>query len=488
MALGQFRHRQDVPLRWQRTKRCVLYEFISSNHQSVLCARRPTLNNASRTPTASQDVSVTSLVTFGRSLRSVCSYLPLLSIGTAAVIHPAQALDTSTLLGDRAEPLGLPSFFAKSVTFNSYSLSGLSQPSERFGLAPENDLLLAVTQSAWQQAVLPQARFTSLSPTTPSSLTLSGASTLARLSETSEPTFKLVDRRGHTDSLATLVTQATTTVMASLSLDVPLSVGGSLEQTTAAVEPEAPITETTPETARLAIAPASSAHLPPVTVSANPLPFGRAAERQRRTGPSLAMVQQSPPAPAAAPPQPTLASRPQTTTVAPSAPIQPIAPPVPVQVARSIVKPPLPSNLDLPPLPASDRFLPSLTTNFIWPARGVFTSGFGPRWGRMHRGIDIAAPIGTPVYAAAAGVVTYSQWNSGGFGNLVEIRHADGTLTLYAHNHRNLVRVGQYVQQGEQIAEMGSTGRSTGPHVHFEIRPQGRGAVDPMIFLRRAQS
>jgi len=106
----------------------------------------------------------------------------------------------------------------------------------------------------------------------------------------------------------------------------------------------------------------------------------------------------------------------------------------------------------------------------------------------MHRGIDIAAPIGTPVYAAAAGVVTYSQWNSGGFGNLVEIRHADGTLTLYAHNHRNLVRVGQYVQQGEQIAEMGSTGRSTGPHVHFEIRPQGRGAVDPMIFLRRAQS
>ncbi len=444
------------------------------------------MNNDSRTPTASQDVSVTSLVTFGRSLRSVCSYLPLLSIGTAAVIYPAQALDTSTLLGDRAEALELSSFFTKSIAFTAESpqFSTLSQSTETLSLATGSDRLLGITQTAWQQAVLPQARFSSLN----ARLGISGTAALQRLSETSEPTFKLVDRRANTDSLATLVTQATTTVMASLTLDVPLSVGGSLEQTTTGVTPEAPLAETPTEPAQIAFASTQPTNLPQMTVSASPIPFGRAAERQRRTSPSLATVQQSLPTPPEVRPQPTLTSRPQTTTVAPSAPVRPIAPPVPVQVARSIVTPPLPSHLDLPPLPASDRFLPSLTTNFIWPARGVLTSGFGPRWGRMHRGIDIAAPVGTPIYAAADGVVTYSQWNSGGFGNLVEMRHADGTLTLYAHNHRNLVRVGQFVRQGEQIAEMGSTGRSTGPHVHFEIHPQGRGAVDPMTFLRRAQS
>ncbi len=459
--------------------------FVES--PSVLCARRLTLNNDNRTP-----VLVTPSVTFGRSLRSVCSYLPLLSLGTAAVISPAQALDTSTLLSDRAEVLGLPSFFAKSValTTNTDEFSTFGQSPERIGFAQESELLAGITQGAWQQAVLPQARF---SPLTPASnpLTLSSAAPLERLSGTSEPTFRLVDRRANTDSLATLVTQATTTVVASLTLDVPLSVGGALEQTTAGVEPEAipPQPDVEPSSGRVAFAPSQPANLLQMTVTANSVPFGRAADRQRRPSPSRVAVQATTvPATSEVQPQPTIASRPQATTVAPVAPVQPIAPPVPVQVARSIVTPPLPSNLNLPPLPASDRFLPSLTTNFIWPARGVLTSGFGPRWGRMHRGIDIAAPVGTPIYAAAAGVVTYSQWNSGGYGNLVEIRHSDGTLTLYAHNHRNLVRVGQYVQQGEQIAEMGSTGRSTGPHVHFEIHPQGGGAVDPMSFLRRAQS
>lgn len=154
-------------------------------------------------------------------------------------------------------------------------------------------------------------------------------------------------------------------------------------------------------------------------------------------------------------------------------------------IARQSTAPTLP-NIELPPLKPSDRYLPnSITLRFIWPAQGVLTSGFGPRWGRMHRGIDIAAPVGTPVLASAPGVVTYAGWNSGGFGNLVEIRHNDGTLTLYAHNHRVRVREGQYVQQGELIADMGSTGRSTGPHVHFEIHPMGRGAINPMLFLTR---
>lgn len=428
-------------------------------------------------------------VAFGRSLRSVCSCLPLLSLGTATIISPAQAIDTSTLLGDRAEVLEPPSLLADSATpsANTHQFAALAEQPNTLGLTEQSQLLAGISQAAWQKTVLAQASFSS--PTATSSSVLSSASPLKRLSDTSEPTFRFVDRRSNTDSLATLVTQVTTTVMASLSLDAPLSVGGSLEQTTVDIAPETRIPEADVEgsSTQVAFLPPQPANLPQVTAMASPVPFGRAADRQRRTVPSLTAAHSMPLA-SVIQPQPRVASRPQTTPVAPVAAVPPIAPPVPVQVARSIVTPPLPSHLDLPPLPAADRFLPSLTTNFIWPARGVVTSGFGPRWGRMHRGIDIAAPIGTPIYAAAAGVVTYSQWNSGGFGNLVEIRHADGTLTLYAHNHRNLVRVGQYVQQGEQIAEMGSTGRSTGPHVHFEIHPQGRGAVDPMIFLRRAQS
>jgi murein DD-endopeptidase MepM/ murein hydrolase activator NlpD len=123
--------------------------------------------------------------------------------------------------------------------------------------------------------------------------------------------------------------------------------------------------------------------------------------------------------------------------------------------------------------------------NYIWPAKGVLTSGYGMRWGRMHKGIDIAAPVGTPVVASAPGVIVTAGWNSGGYGNLVEIQHPDGSLTLYAHNNRILVRRGQEVTQGQQIAEMGSTGHSTGPHTHFEMHPTGRGAVNPIAFLPR---
>jgi murein DD-endopeptidase MepM/ murein hydrolase activator NlpD len=143
---------------------------------------------------------------------------------------------------------------------------------------------------------------------------------------------------------------------------------------------------------------------------------------------------------------------------------------------------------DLPPLGSVDAYVPRGSQRFagyIWPAKGVLTSGYGWRWGRMHRGIDIAAPIGTPVVAAAPGVVTYSGWNAGGYGNLVEITHPDGSVTLYAHNDRNLVREGQEVAQGQQIAEMGSTGYSTGPHSHFEVHLPGQGAVNPMAYLPR---
>ncbi len=142
---------------------------------------------------------------------------------------------------------------------------------------------------------------------------------------------------------------------------------------------------------------------------------------------------------------------------------------------------------ELPPLSSPERYLPSGTSSqfdgYIWPSVGVITSGYGWRWGRMHRGIDIAGPIGTPIVAAAAGEVVSAGWSSGGYGNLVEVKHGDGSITLYAHNNKILVHRGQWVEQGEQIAEMGSTGYSTGPHLHFEVRPDGQTTVNPIAFL-----
>jgi LysM repeat protein len=120
---------------------------------------------------------------------------------------------------------------------------------------------------------------------------------------------------------------------------------------------------------------------------------------------------------------------------------------------------------------------------WIWPTTGVFTSGFGWRWGRMHRGIDMANNVGTPIVAARTGRVVFSGWHDGGYGYLVTLQHPDGSRSLYAHNSRLMVSNGQEVRQGTVISLMGSTGRSTGPHLHFEIHPPQSGAVDPLAFL-----
>jgi murein DD-endopeptidase MepM/ murein hydrolase activator NlpD len=144
---------------------------------------------------------------------------------------------------------------------------------------------------------------------------------------------------------------------------------------------------------------------------------------------------------------------------------------------------------NLPPLGRSDAYMPGdRMKGYIWPAKGMLSSPYGWRWGRMHKGIDIAAPVGTPIMAAAPGKVVTAGWNDGGYGNLVEVEHADGSVTLYAHNNRILVRVGQQVRQGQQIAEMGSTGFSTGPHSHFEVHLPGRGAVNPIALLPQSRS
>ena len=119
---------------------------------------------------------------------------------------------------------------------------------------------------------------------------------------------------------------------------------------------------------------------------------------------------------------------------------------------------------------------------YVMPARGVWTSGFGYRWGVLHAGIDIANSIGTPIVAAADGVVT-DVGLTAGYGAWVKIRHSDGTVTLYGHVNTWLVTVGERVMAGDQIATIGNRGQSTGPHLHFSVLKNGTDFVDPVPWL-----
>jgi murein DD-endopeptidase MepM/ murein hydrolase activator NlpD len=131
---------------------------------------------------------------------------------------------------------------------------------------------------------------------------------------------------------------------------------------------------------------------------------------------------------------------------------------------------------------------PVSVAGWTWPTAGRVGSGFGmrvhpiTRVRRLHAGVDIGAPTGTPIVAAAAGVVT-SAGRAGGYGNLVKIDHGGGVETRYAHASVLLVRAGQRVERGQLIARVGSTGLSTGPHLHFEVRVGGQ-PVDPLAFFR----
>ncbi|NMH78663.1 M23 family metallopeptidase [Pseudonocardia xinjiangensis] len=113
---------------------------------------------------------------------------------------------------------------------------------------------------------------------------------------------------------------------------------------------------------------------------------------------------------------------------------------------------------------------------------GRVTSGFGARWGSSHQGLDIAAPIGTPIRVPLAGTVIDSGPASG-FGLWVRVRHADGTITVYGHINRSLVRVGQKVTAGQEIAEVGNRGQSTGPHLHIEVITPGGTKINPRPWL-----
>jgi murein DD-endopeptidase MepM/ murein hydrolase activator NlpD len=124
---------------------------------------------------------------------------------------------------------------------------------------------------------------------------------------------------------------------------------------------------------------------------------------------------------------------------------------------------------------------PASGGRLIWPVSAPITSPFGWRWGRMHEGIDLGASYGTPIVAAAAGTVIYAGWE-GGYGNLTAIDHGGGLSTAYGHQSRIAVSVGESVAQGQVIGYVGSTGHSTGPHLHFEVRVDGQ-PVDPLGYL-----
>jgi murein DD-endopeptidase MepM/ murein hydrolase activator NlpD len=133
------------------------------------------------------------------------------------------------------------------------------------------------------------------------------------------------------------------------------------------------------------------------------------------------------------------------------------------------------------PRPSSGPPPPPGADGWSWPVRGTVTSEYGQRWGRLHAGIDIAAPNGTPIYAARAGCVTFAGVQ-GGYGNLILIDHGGGVVTAYAHQSRLLASRGDCVEGGAQIGAVGSTGNSTGNHLHYEVRVNGS-ARNPRPYL-----
>ena len=136
-----------------------------------------------------------------------------------------------------------------------------------------------------------------------------------------------------------------------------------------------------------------------------------------------------------------------------------------------------------PPAVAETTFPARYQGTYRWPVdAGIVSSEYGDRHGRPHRGIDIAGDVGEPILAVASGDVIYAGNGMRGYGNVVIVRHDQSTTSLYAHNSEIKVKVGDCVRQGEQIALLGNTGRSTGPHVHFELR-DGEVPIDPRARL-----
>lgn len=124
------------------------------------------------------------------------------------------------------------------------------------------------------------------------------------------------------------------------------------------------------------------------------------------------------------------------------------------------------------------------TGEFLWPvpSSNKMSSGYGSRWGKRHEGVDIPGRVGAHIVAASEGVVVYSGDEIGGYGNITVIAHKDGYFSVYAHAKVNFTKQGQRVYRGQVIAQIGMTGRTYGPHLHFEVRKNGQ-AIDPTSFL-----
>ena len=159
----------------------------------------------------------------------------------------------------------------------------------------------------------------------------------------------------------------------------------------------------------------------------------------------------------------------------------------PTTTAPAPGQPPAPTTTKAPASPTTTATptttKPSGGGGLRWPVSGPVTSPYGPRWGTFHKGIDIGAGMGTPIAAAGSGTIFYSG-QMDGYGNVILLDHGNGIVTLYAHQSQLIATKGQYVNAGATIGLVGSTGNSTGPHLHFEVRTGSNGmAVDPMGYL-----
>jgi murein DD-endopeptidase MepM/ murein hydrolase activator NlpD len=153
------------------------------------------------------------------------------------------------------------------------------------------------------------------------------------------------------------------------------------------------------------------------------------------------------------------------------------------RAARTATTPDRSAPVDAPvPEPPALPSRVDVAADAVQMVTGRVTSGFGSRWGRAHKGLDIAAPVGTPIQVPMAGEVIASGPASG-FGLWVRVRHDDGTVTTYGHVNRALVRVGEQVAAGQEIAEVGNRGHSTGPHLHVEVQTPGGVTVNPRPWL-----
>ena len=220
------------------------------------------------------------------------------------------------------------------------------------------------------------------------------------------------------------------------------------------------------------------------------------AQANRLTPPYAIQVGQDlriPSVPQSASPPPSSPSSPSGTAGLQVEELAPPAPPTPdrQEPALTMVTPEPPQSAAPPPSsPPAQQITPPLPPapvvkgdGFIWPTRGHVILDFGPKAKGLHNdGVNIEAPIGTPIYAAQSGTVAYAGNELRGFGNLLLIKHAGGWITAYAHNEILLVKRGDTVTRGQVIARMGATGNVTKPQLHFELR-KGRQAVDPRSYL-----